>query len=144
MKQRLSRTILGFSLADILFWTVVTMIVVAFTIVWDIFLVPAVNDQSLMRYILTAILLALCVGFTVLSLVVSRLLGQTIRKPRATFLVRLGTAMMLIGTATAPIGLYHATDPERSVPVGFAYFTLVFIGMFLTGFAGNSLAPAQQ
>lgn len=157
MRQRMSRvyagdgsegqgrTFLGIRVADIVFWTVASVVVFAVTLLWDLVLADIVDDQNLNKYLLTAIIIGLAVAFTVLSLIVSGggAAAQSRKHRRAQIAARLGIALQLFGTIITPLGVYHAAFPPRSVPIGFAFFTAVFAGIFLAGFAGNVLAPER-
>lgn len=140
------RTILGISMRDIVFWTLATLVVFAVGVAWDVLLVDLIGDQSTNKYVLTLILLVLCGVFTALSMLVVRPRAGSAqaRHRMAALFVRFGFALQLFGSVIAPIGLFHATNPTRSVPVGFAYFATVFTGLFVAGIAGNVLRPANN
>ncbi|MBA3943659.1 MAG: hypothetical protein H0X37_03760 [Herpetosiphonaceae bacterium] len=135
----------GLSILDIGFWLVGMLITFGIAMTWRSFLIGP--SQVTNKYVLTFLLLAVVVVWTVLSLLLDRrkLTASTSRSRLVgSVLVRFGTAMLLFGTAISPIGLYYHNIPTYSVPVGFAYFTLAFIGMFVTGFGGNMTAPPKQ
>ncbi len=121
------------------------------TVVWHLFLVEPItnfapgNAQRLNKYVLTFLLFGLSGAVTLASLALSRREGR-----RAGLLglvpglmVRFGLALQIFGTVITPVGLYYAADPTRSVPVGFAAFTMVFLGLFVAGFGGNMFAPRR-
>ncbi len=135
----------GLSVLDIGFWLVGMIIAFVIAMAWRSFLIGP--SQVTNKYVLTALLMVVVVVWTLLSLLLDqRKLAAATTRSRliGSVLVRFGTAMLLFGTAISPIGLYYHNIPTYSVPVGFAYFTLAFIGMFVTGFGGNMTAPPKQ
>ncbi len=121
------------------------------TIVWHLFLVGPItnfapnNAQRLNKYVLTFLLFGLAGAVTLVSLALSRREG---RRPGLLGLlpgvmVRFGMALQIFGIMITPIGLYYATNPTRSVPVGFASFSGVMLGLIIAGVGGNMLLPRR-
>jgi hypothetical protein len=141
---------LGVNRRDLLLFAAAAVLGVLLTIVWDLFVEPMItgmagdNAQQFNKYILTVLLLGLCVLVSVVSLGAARSEQRRDRRSLvAGLMVRFGIAMQLIGLIVTPIALYYATDPTRSVPIGFASFTLVLLGIFVAGFGGNALLPRR-
>lgn len=127
---------------DVVLFVIATLLLLAFTMVWAVFLTPIINDQVLNKYFLTLVIL---IAAAVPALI-PRFLpgwGGTERRPWAAFMVRFGMALLIFGVLITPIGLFYATDTQRSVPVAFASFTAVLLGIFVAGFGGNMLAPPR-
>lgn len=144
-EARAGRSILGIQVTDIIFWVIASLIVFGLGVAWD-FLFAETLDQNLNKYLLTFMVYAASAVAAVISLILARMSGrgeQIASRQRAQAVVRFGMALQIFGTVITPIGLFYATDPRRSVPVGFAFFAAVFAGLFIAGFAGNSLAPRR-
>lgn len=141
-----SKKVLGFKRSDITFWFIATVLAFAVGVIWDV-AIAQFFSQNFNRYLLTFIFIGLSVVAAALSwLMLRRQEPSEVAnrsRSRAHFIVRFGTALQLFGTILAPIGLFHATNPTRSVPVGFAFFATVFAGLFIAGFAGNALRPTD-
>lgn len=147
MLSRLSRLQIA-SRRDVLLFVAASVLMLAVEVVWLLVLEPLVNNlagpngQLYNKYVLTLLVL----GVAALAAFVPNLMpnwGRSERKPRASFMVRFGIALQIFGLLISPIGLLYATDPAISVPVAFAAFTAVLIGVFVAGFGGNMIAPAH-
>ena len=152
---------LGVSRRDLILFAGASVVGIALTILWHLFLIGPIsslfqaNAQIANKYFLTAVLTGLSFVVTLASLAiaprerrendrpVTRGLRSRLGSLLPGFLVRFGLALEIIGILITPIGLYYATDPNRSVPIGFASFTMVFLGLFLAGIGGNMLAPRR-
>ena len=152
---------LGVSRRDLILFAGASVVGIALTILWHLFLIGPIsslfpaNSQIANKYFLTFVLMGLSFVVTLASLVIAprerrdngrparRRLRSRLAPLLPGFLVRFGLALEIIGILITPIGLYYATDPTRSVPVGFASFTMVFLGLFLAGIGGNMLAPRR-
>ena len=142
---------LGVGRRDLILFVGATLLVIAFTIVWTLFLVDFIGslwrgeEQRINKYFLALFLLGLAGAVTLVSLGVAQRGGgrPDIRALLPGFMVRFGLALQVFGICITPIGLYYATDPTRSVPLGFAAFTAVFLGLFIAGFGGNMIAPRR-
>lgn len=133
---------LGVGRRDILFFTGATIVMFVLTVIWDLFLEPVIKDQSLNKYFLTALLFAFA-GLVAFGTAVVGGRSAGVRGFVPSVLARFGLALQIFGTAITPIGLYYATDPTRSVPVGFAAFSAVIIGIIIAGVGGNMLVPRR-
>lgn len=142
----------GISPVEIGLWAAGFVVTLIVSIVWDLVLLEPIQaaggdkGQNFNKYFLTAVMFGLAAAFAFLSnLLTARQASETpVRRPVARFMVRFGFALQFLSVALLPLGMYYATNPTRSVPVGFAYFTAAFAGLFIAGFAGNSLAPARS
>lgn len=123
---------------DVLLYVVATIVVLVICAAWAVLVVPIFNDQVLNKYLITIVFLVISIAMGFVG-GIPRLRGS--RRSLGAFMVRAGMAMQIFGTAISLVGLFYATDPSRSVPVAFAAFTLVFLGIFVAGFGGNMLAP---
>ncbi len=147
----LRRINLGVSRTDLLLFVLAIVAALVLTVLWHLFLIDLIgsvmpgNEQLANKYFLTFILLGLSALVTLVSLFVARREGgvRTRHDLIAGVMIRFGLALQIIGIIITPIGLVFATDPERSVPVGFAAFTMVFLGLFISGFGGNMVAPRR-
>ncbi len=139
---------LGVDRRNVLLFTVVIVLAFVLTVVWSLFLVDPIGgfwvgeEQRINKYILTIVLYGLAFVTAIVSL------GAGVRGASRSallpgFLVRFGMALELIGIAIIPIALYFAADPTRSVPLGFAAFSLVMIGLIIAGVGGNMLVPRR-
>lgn len=128
---------------DVLLMTAATLVVFAITAVWGVFLAGTgiFRNQNLSGYILLLLFLGAggAVGAFPFVTGWDREKGQA----RARMVVRIGIALQLFSVLASLVGLFYATDTTRSVPVGFATFTAMMLGLILAGFAGNLLAPKQ-
>ncbi len=142
---------LGVDRRNIALFVLGSVAALGITVVWHLFLIGPItnfapnNAQRLNKYVLTFLLFGLAGAVTLASLALSRREG---RRPGLLGLlpgvmVRFGMALQIFGTLITPVGLYYAGDPTRSVPVGFAAFTMVFLGLFVAGFGGNMIAPRR-
>ncbi|GAC1359593.1 MAG: hypothetical protein NVS4B8_01660 [Herpetosiphon sp.] len=145
--------ILGFTPLQIGLWIAGMVVAFVMTLAWDQLLVERIsslstnNGQIYNKYFLTLVMFILAAVWAVLSLLLGRrndvAAGPGNHQRLGAVLVAFGTALMLLGSAIIPIGLYYHNIPTRSVPVGFAYFTTVFIGLFVAGVGGNMRAPRR-
>ena len=137
---------LGVGRRDLVFFAGATILMIVLTIVWDLVLADVIVDQALNKYFLTLVLfgLAAVVAFLT-SLAAGRGDGARtgLRGRLPGLIVRFGMALQIFGTMITPIGLFHATNPTRSVPVGFAAFSAVMIGLIIAGIGGNMLVPRR-
>jgi hypothetical protein len=127
---------------DIILFAVVIVAVFVATVVWSL---PGsgadIIGQVVNRYLLTVLYLG---AAAIVAIIPLFLPGWPRGGHRiATAMVRFGIALEIIAVLTSVIGLYFATDPTRSVPIGFAAFTAMLIGLFVAGFGGNQLAPPR-
>ncbi len=128
-----------------------TILALGLTALWDLLLVEPItaafpnNAQVVTKYLLTAMIIALAGAITLVSLVLARRQGAGAERRGmiAGFLIRFGLALQIFGIFIVPIGLIYSTNPTRSVPVGFAAFTAVFLGLFVAGIGGNMVAPRR-
>ena len=152
---------LGVPNRDLILFAGAAVVGIALTILWHLFLIGPIsslfpaNSQIANKYFLTVLLMGLAFVVTLASLAIAPRARREGDRParrglRARlwallpgFLVRFGLALEIVGILITPIGLYYATDPTRSVPVGFTAFTMVFLGLFLAGIGGNMLAPRR-
>ncbi len=139
---------LGVDRRNILLFTVAVVVAFVLTVVWSLLLVDPIGslwvgeEQRINKYVLTAALYGLAVLVAVVSLGVGAR-GASRRALLPGFLVRFGMALQFIGVVIIPIALWFATDPERSVPLGFAAFSLIMIGLIIAGIGGNMLVPRR-
>jgi hypothetical protein len=128
---------------DVLLFTVAALVVFGITVVWGVVLaeIAPFNSQNISKYFLVLLFFA----SAALVAFIPRLLRWNRQEdhPRARLLVRFGLALELFAVLASLVGLAYATDPSRSVPVGFATFTAMLIGVFAAGFGANALAPAK-
>ncbi len=142
---------LGVRRLDIALFALAALAAVGFTVLWHLTMVDWIgslwrgNEQRINKYFLTVVLYGLAFGVTIVSLGLAHLRG-----PRPGlfallpgFLVRFGLALQIFGILIMPIALWYAGDPTRSVPIGFASFSTLFIGVFIAGFGGNMIAPRR-
>ena len=142
---------LGVGRRDLVLFGGVTLLALVITVVWHLFMIEPINAffpnyaQLANKYILTLIVFGLAFLAAVVSLLLARRGAAEVGRSWmiAQFLVRFGVALEILGLIVTPIGLLYATDPQRSVPVGFASFTAIFVGLFLAGIGGNMLAPRR-
>ena len=138
---------LGVDRRDVILFTGAALLALGFTIVWHLFIVEPISNTPLFRenpqrankYMLTAVMFAISLLVAIASLLMPRRDGE--RRARrdllSGFLVRFGLALEIAGTLITPIGLLYSTDPTRSVPVGFAAFTCVFVGLVFAAIGAN-------
>ncbi len=142
---------LGVDRRNIFLFVLGSLLALGVTVFWDFFLLGPITDfapdnaQNLNKYVLTLLLFGLSAAVTLASLALSRREG---RRPGMLgllpgLMVRFGLALQIFGTVITPIGLWYAGDPTRSVPIGFAAFAMVFLGLFVAGFGGNMIAPRR-
>jgi cation transport ATPase len=127
---------------DVLLMAAAVLVVFAITAVWGVFLAGQVNPfrgQNASKYFLTLLFFGAAAVVGGLPFVTRWDREQGHRLAR--LFVRAGTALMLFAVVASLVGLFYATDPVRSVPVGYATFTAMLIGLFMAGFAGNALIP---
>lgn len=125
---------------DVLLFTVLSLAVIGFSVVWALFLanlpIPLIGQNG---FVLLAVL-----GFSVLAAAIPYVTwGRHETRPLARAMVRFGLALQIFGILITPVGLYYATNPVVSVPVGFASFLTMFFGVFIAGFGGNMIAPPR-
>lgn len=127
---------------DVLLMTAAVLVVFAITAVWGVLLagkVPPFRGQNASKYSLTVLFFvaAAVVGGLPYVTKWDRQAGHRV----ARLFVRAGVALMLFAIVASLVGLFYATDPTRSVPVGYATFAAFLVGLFAAGFGGNALAP---
>jgi hypothetical protein len=133
---------LGVGRRDAFIFAGATILVILLTIGWNLFLVDIIGTQALNKYFLTVVLFGLALVLAVFSTVVA---GRSagVRGMLPSLMTRFGLALQIFGIMITPIGLYYATNPTRSVPVGFAAFSSVIIGIIIAGVGGNMLVPRR-
>jgi hypothetical protein len=126
---------------DVLLMTAAVLVVFAITAVWGFLLVnnDPFRSQNISKYFLTLLFFGAAAVVGLLPYLTKW--GRQEDHRLARLFVRVGTALMLFAIVASVIGLLYATDPTRSVPVGYATFTAMLIGLFMAGFAGNALIP---
>ena len=125
---------------DVLIYAVGVIALLAFTVLWALFIAPITIPFLGQKLFLWIIVL----GFSALVAVASWIGGgRSAPRPIARLMVRLGLAMEILALTITPIGLFYATNPIVSVPVGFAAFLTMFFGVFIAGFGGNMIAPPR-
>lgn len=148
---------LGVGRRDLALFGGATLLALIVTVVWHLFMIEPITAffpnyaQLANKYILTFIIYGLALLVAVLSVLLARRGAAEANRANemgrssmlAQFLVRFGVALEILGLIITPVGLFYATDPTRSVPVGFASFTAIFVGLFLAGIGGNMLAPRR-
>ncbi len=137
---------LGVGRRDLAFFAGAAILMIVLTIVWDLALADVIVDQALNKYFLTLVLFGLAALTAFLaSLVAGRDDGArtSLRGRLPGLIVRFGMALQIFGIVITPIGLFHATNPTRSVPVGFAAFSAVMLGLIIAGIGGNMLVPRR-
>ena len=145
---------LGVGRRDLGLFTGAALLAIVVALLWHLFLIDAItnvvpycqsNSQVCNKWFLTLVIGGLAVAVSLVSLMLAGRSrgGMTRHDQIAGFMIRFGLAMQIFGILITPLGLVYATDPTRSVPVGFAAFTLAFIGIFLAGFGGNMVAPRR-
>lgn len=145
---------LGAGRRDIVLFAGATALAILVTLLWNLFLVDPIsnfgsycqrNSQICNKYFLTVVIFGIAVVTTALSIILARRVGGLATRHTliAGTLVRFGLALQLLGILITPIGLFYATNPTRSVPVGFTFFTTVFLGIWLAGIGGNMLRPRR-
>lgn len=126
---------------DVLLMTAATLVVFIITAVWGVLLVnnDPFRSQNVSKYFLTFLFFAAAAAVAALPFLIKwdRQAGHAIARA----VVRFGVALMLFAVFASLVGLFYATDPTRSVPVGFATFAAMLTGLLAAGFAANSLAP---
>jgi hypothetical protein len=148
MFKRVSALNLG-DRRDVLLFTALGIVSIVVTLGWALLVLSGIfNIENIEVFGIslpnTYFLTLIVFGISALAAVLPRVLwARDERKPRATLMVRFGMALQIFGILITPIGLWWATNPIISVPVGFASFTAVLLGMFIAGFGGNMLAPAK-
>ena len=105
---------------DALLVTILGIANLAFNLVWAFFLVDVTGsfgpliglaENDFNKYLITFVLL----GFAVLAAFIPRITwGRDDRKPRASFMVRFGLALMIFSLVLTLVGVYFATDPTRA------------------------------
>ncbi len=143
MFQRLRQfRISGVHRNDLLLMTVAVLSVLAICAIWAVLLV----GQGVFTSLMVSRLFLLAVFFgaaAVVALVPFFTWARQEDHRIARAIVRAGIALQLFAVVTSVIALAYATDPTRSVPVGYVAFTAILIGVLVAGFAGNALAPAE-
>ncbi len=142
---------LGVRRSDLLLYAIGAVLAFVVTVAWDLVLVDPIsaqfpnNSQIANKYVLTFFMYGLAFLATIVSLVMARRGGgETTRATLlAGFLIRFGLALEVFGILITPIGLWYATNPTRSVPVGFTAFSCIFVGILLAGVGGNIVAPRR-
>ena len=127
---------------DVLLMTVATLVVFAIVTVWGVLLVGRApfESQNVSKYVLTVLFFGAAAVVAVVPFVLRW--DRDAGHPIARLIVRACIALQLFAVVSSVIGLLYATNPIVSVPVGFATFTAMLIGLLGAGFAGNTLAPA--
>ena len=139
---------LGVPRRDLILFAAATVLAIAVTIVWMLFLVDIIggfwvgNEQRINKYFLTVVLIGLAIVVSAVSLLGARRESGA-RGMLPGFLVRFGLALQIFGILITPIALRYSTNPTISVPVGFASFTTVFAGLFLAGLGANMQVPRR-
>lgn len=133
---------LGVGRRDAVIFTGATILVILLTIVWDLFLVDLIGTQALNKYFLTVVLFGLALVLAFVSAIAAGRNGRS-RGMVSSLLARFGLALQIFGIMITPIGLYYATNPTRSVPIGFAAFSSVILGIIIAGIGGNMLVPRR-
>lgn len=142
---------LGVSRRDIMLFALASLVAIGLTIGWHLALVDLVgsfsrgNEQRANKYFLTVVIFGLAFVAALASLALAQRGGArpSLFGLLPGFLVRFGIALQLFGTLITPIGLFYATNPTRSVPVGFAAFSAVILGIIIAGVGGNMLLPRR-
>ncbi len=128
---------------DIILFTLVIVGVLVVVILWSLPNSVADRfDQSTNKYLVTVVFL----GAAAVVAILPRFLPMWKREGRsllAAAMVRFGLALEIMAVLACAIALYYANDPARSVPIGFAAFTGVLLGMVTAGIGGNKLAPPR-
>ena len=140
---------LGVPRRELLLFAGAAVVALVITILWDLLLVDPIavmfpnNSQVANKYLLTFLMYGLAFLAAVVSLFLARRSGGETTRGHliAGFLIRFGLALEVFGLLITPVALVHATNPTRSVPVGFAFFACVFVGIVLAGIGGNIIAP---
>lgn len=129
---------------DVLLLAAATVLVFAITAVWGVLLAGRVDpflNQNNSKYFLLLLFFAVAAAVGLLPFLTKWSRGETHRLARVC--IRAGIALQLFALFASTVGLFYATDPTRSVPVGYATFTAMLFGVFVAGFAGNSLVRDQ-
>lgn len=128
---------------DVLLMAVATLLVFVVVTVWGVLLAGEglFTSLAVSQFFLLFLFLGGAAAVGLLPFLTKWDQDAATRIPR--LLVRVGIALQLFAIVSSVIGLWYATDPTRSVPVGFATFTAMLVGLFVAGFAGNALAPAK-
>ena len=125
---------------DILIYVVGAIALFAVMVGWALFVAPFVIPILGQ----TNLVLLIVVGCSVLTGVASWVTGgRASKRPIAALMVRVGLAMEILSLVVTPIGLFYETNPVVSVPIGYAAFLTMFVGVFVAGFGGNMLAPPR-
>jgi hypothetical protein len=128
---------------DISLFTLVIVGVLVVIILWS--LPDSVADrfnQSTNKYLLAILFL----GAAAVVAILPRFLPSWKREERsalAAAMVRFGIALEILAVLASGIAVYFASDPARSVPIGFAAFTGILLGLIVAGIGGNKLAPPR-
>ncbi len=138
---------LGVGRRDTVIFVGATILVILLVIGWDLALVDVIGTQQLNKYFLALMVYAVAfviAGLSALAGGLRRGMGRAgILAMIPSFLVRFGLALQIFGIMITPIGLFHATNPTRSVPVGFAAFSAVIVGIIIAGVGGNMVGPRR-
>ena len=136
---------LGVSARDAILFLGAIFVALGITVVWLSYLEEPIgslwvgNEQRINKYFLTIVLFGLAGLVALVSL-----RSQRRRRTRPglqallpALMMRFGLALMFVGTVITPIALVYAGDPTRSVPIGFAAFSTIFVGLFAAGMGAN-------
>jgi hypothetical protein len=127
---------------DVLLMAAATIAVFIITAVWGVVLAGKIGpfrSQNISKYFLTFLFFAAAGAVAALPYLTKwdRQAGHVVARA----VVRFGIALQLFAVFASLVGLFYATDPTRSVPVGFATFAAMLTGLLAAGFAANSFAP---
>jgi len=127
---------------DVLLMTAATIAVFVITAVWGVLLAGRIDpfrSQNVSKYFLTFLFFAAAGGVAAFPYLSKW--DQQAGHAVARAVVRFGIALQLFAVFASLVGLFYATDPTRAVPVGFATFAAMLVGLLAAGFAANSFAP---
>ncbi|MDQ5851170.1 MAG: hypothetical protein M3380_03690, partial [Chloroflexota bacterium] len=122
------------SVPDIILVAGIALGVFVLTVLWSLpGSVADILNQSLNKYLLAVLFLGAAAVAALVPRFVPRLWPAS-RDPVGATMVRFGITLQIIAVLTCTVGLWFASNPTRSVPVGFAAFTAMFVGLFVAGF----------
>ena len=137
---------LGVSARDAILFLGAIFVALGITVVWLSYLEEPIgslwagNEQRINKYFLTVVLFGLAGLVALISLRSQQRRRRTRPSLQAllpALMMRFGLALQFVGTVITPIALVYAGDPTRSVPIGFAAFSTIFVGLFTAGMGAN-------
>jgi uncharacterized membrane protein len=120
------------------------LLIFGFAAVWSVVLADSIFRQFRSSTPNNFLMLLVLIGFAAVATIVPWFTwGRNETRKIARAMVRFGISIQVFAVLITPVGLYFETDPVIAVPIGYASFLAMFLGVFVAGFGGNMLAPPR-